>query len=93
MNLTLSLQLLPSVLDDALRYSHLSHSMSSHLDSSPESSENGTDAPLTPKGKSSYALSSCAVTQLPGILHSDWSVEANLTWLLLRLMPNCIMSI
>ncbi|XP_042623966.1 kinesin-like protein KIF19 [Cyprinus carpio] len=42
-------ELLPSVLDDALRYSHLSHSMSSHLDSSPESSENGTDAPLTPK--------------------------------------------
>ncbi|XP_016100748.1 kinesin-like protein KIF19 [Sinocyclocheilus grahami] len=47
--LTVSLQLLPSVLDDALRCSHLSHSMSSHLDSSPESSENGTDAPLTPK--------------------------------------------
>ncbi|KTG01056.1 hypothetical protein cypCar_00023501 [Cyprinus carpio] len=42
-------ELLPSVLDDALRCSHLSHSMSSHLDSSPESSENGTDAPLTPK--------------------------------------------
>ncbi|TRY83019.1 hypothetical protein DNTS_007640 [Danionella cerebrum] len=42
-------QLLPSVLDEALRCSHLSYSMSSHLDSSPESSENGTDAPLTPK--------------------------------------------
>ncbi|XP_056626635.1 kinesin-like protein KIF19 [Triplophysa dalaica] len=42
-------ELLPSVLDDALRYSHLSHSMSSHLDSSPDSSENSTDAPLTPK--------------------------------------------
>ncbi|XP_065118911.2 kinesin-like protein KIF19 [Paramisgurnus dabryanus] len=38
-------ELLPSVLDDTLRYSHLSHSMSSHLDSSPDSS----DAPLTPK--------------------------------------------
>ncbi|KAJ8332415.1 hypothetical protein SKAU_G00425880 [Synaphobranchus kaupii] len=31
----------------SLRYSHLSHSVSSHLDSSPESSENGADALLT----------------------------------------------
>lgn len=61
--LTVSLQLLPSVLDDALRCSHLSHSMSTNLDSSPESSENGTDAPLTPRGKNSSALSSlCCYT-------------------------------
>lgn len=79
--LTVSLQLLPSVLDDALRCSHLSHSMSSHLDSSPESSENGTDAPLTPKGKSSSALvllqSSLEyfilIGQLRQILHSFFS--------------------
>ncbi|XP_047673880.1 kinesin-like protein KIF19 isoform X2 [Tachysurus fulvidraco] len=42
-------ELLPSALDGALSYTLLSHSMSSHLDSSPESSENGTEAPLTPK--------------------------------------------
>ncbi|XP_037400229.1 kinesin-like protein KIF19 isoform X2 [Pygocentrus nattereri] len=40
---------LPSALEGALSYSLLSHSVSSHLDSSPESSENGTEAPLTPK--------------------------------------------
>ena len=48
---TFSLQLLPSALEGALSYSLLSHSVSSHLDSSPESSENGTEAPLTPKGE------------------------------------------
>ncbi|KAI4897202.1 hypothetical protein NFI96_014909, partial [Prochilodus magdalenae] len=42
-------ELLPSALEGALSYSLLSHSVSSHLDSSPESSENGTEAPLTPK--------------------------------------------
>ncbi|KAF7705476.1 kinesin-like protein KIF19 isoform X1 [Silurus meridionalis] len=42
-------ELLPSALDGALSYSLLSHSVSSQLDSSPESSENGTEAPLTPK--------------------------------------------
>ncbi|XP_076855748.1 kinesin-like protein KIF19 isoform X2 [Brachyhypopomus gauderio] len=42
-------ELLPSALEGALSYSLLSHSVSSHLDSSPESSENGTEASLTPK--------------------------------------------
>ncbi|KAK1794087.1 hypothetical protein P4O66_010989 [Electrophorus voltai] len=42
-------ELLPSALEGALSYSLLSHSVSSHLDSSPESSEHGTEAPLTPK--------------------------------------------
>ncbi|XP_031417392.1 kinesin-like protein KIF19 [Clupea harengus] len=39
----------PCVPESALSYSHLSHSVSSHLDSSPESSENGTDVPLSRK--------------------------------------------
>lgn len=30
--------------------------MSSHLDSSPESSENGTEAPLTPKGEDEFTV-------------------------------------
>lgn len=42
-------ELLPNALEGVLSYSLLSHSVSSHLDSSPESSENGTEAPLTPK--------------------------------------------
>ncbi|XP_062381956.1 kinesin-like protein KIF19 [Sardina pilchardus] len=42
-------ELHPCVPESALSYSHLSHSLSSHLDSSPESSENGTDIPLTRK--------------------------------------------
>ncbi|XP_066519832.1 kinesin-like protein KIF19 [Hoplias malabaricus] len=42
-------ELLPSALEGALSYTLLSHSVSSQLDSSPESSENGTEAPLTPK--------------------------------------------
>ncbi|KAM6951234.1 kinesin-like protein KIF19 [Aplochiton taeniatus] len=35
--------------DSSLSYTHLSHSVSSHLDSSPESSETGTDGRLTHK--------------------------------------------
>ncbi|XP_062859747.1 kinesin-like protein KIF19 [Trichomycterus rosablanca] len=42
-------ELFPSALEGALSCSLLSHSVSSHLDSSPESSEHGTEAPLTPK--------------------------------------------
>ncbi|XP_063076853.1 kinesin-like protein KIF19 [Engraulis encrasicolus] len=42
-------ELHPCVPESALSYSHLSHSVSSHLDSSPESSENSTDVPLTRK--------------------------------------------
>ncbi|XP_030631573.1 kinesin-like protein KIF19 [Chanos chanos] len=44
-----SRELLPLALESAVTYRVLSHSLSSHLDSSPESSETGADAPLTPK--------------------------------------------
>ncbi|XP_055789807.1 kinesin-like protein KIF19 isoform X1 [Salvelinus fontinalis] len=42
-------ELQPLALETTLNYSHLSHSVSSHLDSSPESSETGQDVPLTRK--------------------------------------------
>lgn len=44
-------QLQPLVPESSLSYSHLSHSVSSHLDSSPESSEAGADIPLSRTGK------------------------------------------
>lgn len=40
-------ELQPLVPESSLSYSHLSHSVSSHLDSSPESSEAGADVPLS----------------------------------------------
>ncbi|XP_036404085.1 kinesin-like protein KIF19 [Megalops cyprinoides] len=40
-------ELRPQPQESMLSYSHLSHSVSSQLDSSPESSENGADAPLS----------------------------------------------
>lgn len=40
-------ELQPLVPESSLSYSHLSHSVSSHLDSSPESSEAGADIPLS----------------------------------------------
>ncbi|XP_076008139.1 kinesin-like protein KIF19 isoform X2 [Genypterus blacodes] len=40
-------ELQPLVAESSLSYSHLSHSVSSHLDSSPESSEAGADVPLS----------------------------------------------
>uniref|UniRef100_UPI0037E94933 kinesin-like protein KIF19 n=1 Tax=Semicossyphus pulcher TaxID=241346 RepID=UPI0037E94933 len=40
-------ELQPLVPEGSLSYSHLSHSVSSHLDSSPESSEAGADIPLS----------------------------------------------
>ncbi|XP_028331891.1 kinesin-like protein KIF19 [Gouania willdenowi] len=40
-------ELQPLIPDGTLSYSHLNHSISSHLDSSPESSEAGTDVPLS----------------------------------------------
>ena len=46
-----ALQLQPCAPESALSYNHLSHSVSSHLDSSPESSEMGADVPLSRKGK------------------------------------------
>ncbi|CAN9508705.1 unnamed protein product [Ophioblennius macclurei] len=42
-------ELQPLLPESSLSYSHLSHSVSSHLDSSPESSEAGADTPLTRK--------------------------------------------
>ncbi|KAM6896971.1 LOW QUALITY PROTEIN: kinesin-like protein KIF19 [Xenentodon cancila] len=42
-------ELQPLAPDSFLSYSHLSHSVSSHLDSSPESSEAGADIPLSRK--------------------------------------------
>ncbi|KAK6301674.1 kinesin-like protein KIF19 [Coregonus clupeaformis] len=42
-------ELQPLAPETTLSYSHLSHSVSSHLDSSPESSETGQDIPLTRK--------------------------------------------
>ncbi|XP_067101461.1 kinesin-like protein KIF19 isoform X3 [Osmerus mordax] len=42
-------ELQPSAPESALSYNHLSHSVSSHLDSSPESSETGADVPLSRK--------------------------------------------
>lgn len=44
------LQLQPLAPESFLSYSHLSHSVSSHLDSSPESSEAGADIPLSING-------------------------------------------
>lgn len=44
-------QLQPLAPESSLSYSHLSHSVSSHLDSSPESSEAGADIPLSRSGK------------------------------------------
>uniref|UniRef100_A0A1A8EHM6 Kinesin-like protein KIF19 n=1 Tax=Nothobranchius kadleci TaxID=1051664 RepID=A0A1A8EHM6_NOTKA len=46
-----SLQLQPLAPESFTSYSHLSHSISSHLDSSPESSEAGADVPLSRNGK------------------------------------------
>ncbi|XP_047464308.1 kinesin-like protein KIF19 isoform X2 [Mugil cephalus] len=40
-------ELQPLAPESSLSYNHLSHSVSSHLDSSPESSEAGTDVPLS----------------------------------------------
>nr|XP_046210598.1 kinesin-like protein KIF19 [Oncorhynchus gorbuscha] len=42
-------ELQPLALETTLNYSHLSHSVSSHLDSSPESSETGQDVALSRK--------------------------------------------
>ncbi|XP_056153497.1 kinesin-like protein KIF19 [Lampris incognitus] len=42
-------ELRPLAAEASLSYSHLSHSVSSHLDSSPESSEAGADVPLSHK--------------------------------------------
>eukprot|EP00063_Salmo_salar_P059571 XP_014034406.1 PREDICTED: kinesin-like protein KIF19 [Salmo salar] len=42
-------ELQPLAPETSLSYCHLSHSVSSHLDSSPESSETGQDVPLTRK--------------------------------------------
>ncbi|CDQ79332.1 unnamed protein product [Oncorhynchus mykiss] len=42
-------ELQPLAPETTLSYCHLSHSVSSHLDSSPESSETGQDVPLTRK--------------------------------------------
>lgn len=47
------LQLQQLAPESSLSYSHLSHSVSSHLDSSPESSEAGADIPLSRSGKMS----------------------------------------
>ena len=44
-------QLQPLAPENFLSYSHLSHSVSSHLDSSPESSEAGADIPLSRTGE------------------------------------------
>lgn len=45
------LQLQPLLAESSLTYSHLSHSVSSHLDSSPESSEAGADVLLSRTGE------------------------------------------
>lgn len=45
------LQLQPLAPESTLSCSHLSHSVSSHLDSSPESSEAGADILLSRTGK------------------------------------------
>ncbi|KAJ3607412.1 hypothetical protein NHX12_024463 [Muraenolepis orangiensis] len=42
-------ELQPLIPEGCLSYTHLSHSVSSHLDSSPESSEAGVDGPLSRK--------------------------------------------
>lgn len=48
---TSCLQLQPLAPESSLSYSHLSHSVSSHLDSSPESSEAGADILLSRSGE------------------------------------------
>ncbi|KAM7370522.1 hypothetical protein PAMP_010059 [Pampus punctatissimus] len=48
-----TIKLQPLAPESSLSCSHLSHSVSSHLDSSPESSEAGADIPLSQSGKMS----------------------------------------
>lgn len=63
------MQLQPLAPESSLSYSHLSHSVSSHLDSSPESSEAGADIPLSHSGKM-VAWQHCVVAKREDCLSS-----------------------
>lgn len=66
------LQLQPLAPESSLSYSHLSHSISSHLDSSPESSEAGADIVLSRHGKCSVVVCQWVEKLLERSKHDVW---------------------